>query len=95
MLDDPASVLHQHSANIILVEDPIVNNISSTVVRQEISQVTPQAIQAYLTSLKVHVNTNVRHIGLTDGKKSASPSIHWCHAGCRGDPSAILFQMLS
>ena len=39
MMDDPASVLHQHRANIILVEDPVVNNISSTAVRQEISQV--------------------------------------------------------
>lgn len=39
IMEDPASVLHQHRANIILVEDPIVNNISSTIVRQEISQV--------------------------------------------------------
>ena len=39
IVNDPASVFHQHRANIILVEDPIINNISSTVVRQEISQV--------------------------------------------------------
>ena len=47
MMDDPASVLYQHRANIILVEDPIVNNISSTAVRQEISQVQLLAHQPY------------------------------------------------
>jgi nicotinic acid mononucleotide adenylyltransferase len=39
LLDDPSSPLHEFRHNIILVEDPIVNNISSTTVRQEFAQV--------------------------------------------------------
>lgn len=36
---DPGSVLHQFQHNIILVEDPIVNEISSTKIRSELCQV--------------------------------------------------------
>ena len=45
-MEDPDSSLHKYSDGIILVEDPIVNNISSTVLRQQLAQVvapfTPQ-----------------------------------------------------
>ncbi len=43
LLDDPSSSLHKFRHNIILVEDPIVNSISSTKVRQELAQVTTHA----------------------------------------------------
>ena len=36
---DPASVLHEFQHNIILVEDPIVNEISSTKIRSELCKV--------------------------------------------------------
>ena len=39
LIEDPDSPLHEFSNGIILVEDPIVNNISSTVLRQQLAQV--------------------------------------------------------
>ena len=40
LVENPESPLHQFRENIILVEDPIINNISSTILRQQVAQVT-------------------------------------------------------
>ena len=39
LMDDPGLPLHEFSRNIIIVEDPITNNISSTVLREQVVQV--------------------------------------------------------
>ena len=39
LLDDPGGVLHEHAGHIVLVKDPVVNDISSTKVRAELAQV--------------------------------------------------------
>ena len=39
LMEEPDLPLHEFSHSIILVEDPIVNNISSTVLRQQLAQV--------------------------------------------------------
>jgi hypothetical protein len=41
LMADPNSALHEFRNNIILVEDPIVNEISSTKIRSEMSLVWP------------------------------------------------------
>jgi hypothetical protein len=38
LVADPESPLHEYAANIVLVQDPIVNEISSTKVRGELAQ---------------------------------------------------------
>ncbi len=40
-MEDSGSVLHEFAHNIVLVEDPIVNEISSTKIRSEMCQVCP------------------------------------------------------
>ena len=76
VMDDPASALHQHRANIILVEDPVVNNISSTVVRQEISQVNFQAHQPCLDTLKLHDETPCQTHRADRWQRDCRPSFH-------------------
>lgn len=39
LIEDPNSPLHEFGDSIILIDDPIVNNISSTVLRQQLAQV--------------------------------------------------------
>ena len=81
MMDNPASVLHQHRANIILVEEPVVNNISSTVVRHEISQVKHSACQPHLRAMKVYTaticQTHRTDRGQEDCKRLVSLALCW------------------
>ena len=39
LVADQESPLHEHAANVVFVQDPIVNEISSTKVRGELAQV--------------------------------------------------------
>lgn len=39
LVADHESPLHEHAANVVFVQDPIVNEISSTKVRGELAQV--------------------------------------------------------
>lgn len=55
---DPASILHEFQHNIILVEDPIVNEISSTKIRSELCKVW----RSSLTSEVFESNNQDKHL---------------------------------
>ena len=40
LIEDPNSPLHEFGNGIILIDDPVVNNINSTILRQQLAQVT-------------------------------------------------------
>lgn len=54
---DPASVLHEFQHNIILVEDPIVNQISSTKIRSELCKVRGSSSMSKVLSLPIREST--------------------------------------
>lgn len=47
LLGQPTSVLHQYRDNIVMVKDPISNEISSTLVRAELSQVRDKSTRLF------------------------------------------------
>lgn len=54
LLQQPGSLLHKYRDNIIIVEEPVPNQVSSTAVRQQLAQqqpvryLVPDAVIAYI-----------------------------------------------